>query len=713
VIVRSLICFVAHFIAHFVENVASRLSVGQRLRQSVGQKSWDMSTQPRILHLIGQLTRGGAEGQLLLVCKELADRGWQQTILTFNPGQVWDNRVPQIGCKLLRLPRRKNRLVRILELYKAIKAEQPHIVHSWSHHTNVYAGLLKTIARFRLILSLRNNPLVNSFSGRQTRRFPAKYAYERADCVVGNSYLSLAAARMAGLRIAPLMLVGNILIPRRDSGSSEEQAARPSMVTVGDLIPRKGHRTLFQALALLVASGYDFRLLIAGDGPERNSLEAFSKELGLTGKVEFLGEVEDIHPLLERCQLLVHPASMEGLSNAILEGMAARLPVCVTAVGAIPEFVEDGLTGFLVPPDDATLLAEKLALLLDDPFLRARLGAAGRGKIEALCNPARVVQGYERAYNFLLDRQGTPASGSGNGARISRVSRPIFLMYHNLLPEAAPTIPVACHQLTWRDFRNQMRALRGKLLDPLEVNHLLEERKKLPSGFVVTFDDGGEGLLLAGELLAEMKAVGVAFICPGTFVKGLWFYRLADALVRSRLTSAAWRGHALDLSSSAARLRTYSLVSDILFTEIPAIRDRSLQQVESLLNVTYGSALPALRTLNEAGIRKASKTDALCFANHSSTHSSLPVLPERELRNEIADAQEWLNRSELPTIPWFALPRGAYDDRVLGLLAERGLVPFGASSRSQDDQILPRIGIYPPDANPLRFRLKLMLKGRS
>jgi len=661
----------------------------------------------KILHLIGQLNRGGAERQLLLVSKELAARGWHQTILTFDPGRPWDDIVRGNGSTLLQLPRRKNRLGRLVELHKIIRREQPCIVHSWSHHTNVYAGYLRAICTFPFVSSLRSNPLADNYTGEPLTNIRNSRAYKRADCIVGNSYLSLASARRGGLIGKRFRLVGNIHIPQ-GSAFPEEPSPCPNIATVGTLKPIKGHRILFQALARLKAAGHNFRLFVVGDGPERQNLERLKIALGLAERIEFLGELDRVDGVLKRCHLLVHPSIMEGLSNAVLEGMGACLPVCASAVGAIPEFIHDKENGLLVPPSDEELLAEKIAWLLSDPSLRACLGRKARETVETLCNPNRVVDTYEQTYASLVHSESS-FSAAPRRFGSHRVSKPVFLMYHNLLPEAQPSLPVACEQLTWRSFRDQMRALRDQVLDPLEVHHLQREGKRCPEGFVVTLDDGGAGLLRAAEILSELNLKAVAFICPGALTEGLWFYRIAAALAHTPLKSAIWRGLTIDLSTHSRRRGAYSLISKLLLTEIPSVRNATVSQLEGLLHTLPRSEVEALRILNYKELCLAADTGSLLFGNHSHTHSCLPFLPDRDLRREVCAAQEWLDHCGLPTLPWFALPWGEYDDRVLAVLEESKLLVFGAHIRSTDAKVWPRLGVSAADMNFLRFKLKTQL----
>ena len=152
----------------------------------------------------------------------------------------------------------------------------------------------------------------------------------------------------------------------------------PILGSVGRLSPKKGQATLLEAAALVLRRRPDVTFVLVGDGPQRAELGAHAERLGLDGRLRFLGLVEDPIPLLPRMDIFVLPSHMEGMSNALLEAMAAGRPVVATNVGGNAEVVQDGVTGLLVPPRDPQRLAEALLTLLDDPARAAAMGAAGR-----------------------------------------------------------------------------------------------------------------------------------------------------------------------------------------------------------------------------------------------------------------------------------------------------------------------------------------------
>jgi glycosyltransferase involved in cell wall biosynthesis len=153
--------------------------------------------------------------------------------------------------------------------------------------------------------------------------------------------------------------------------------------------------TLARALRKLEPGAY--RAAIVGDGPDRTAVAA---ELGDAG--ELLGERDDVAEQLARADVFVLSSRSEGLPMAILEAMAAGLPVVATAVGGIPELVADGETGLLVPPGDADALAEALRRLVADPELRRRLGDAARTRVEERFSLAATRRAHVELYDRLL-----------------------------------------------------------------------------------------------------------------------------------------------------------------------------------------------------------------------------------------------------------------------------------------------------------------------
>ncbi len=354
----------------------------------------------KILHLIGQLERGGAEGQLLQLAQALRERGWDQVIVTFRPGEAWDDRLAVTGLPLRGVPRHRNKLWRLWRLGRIVRSERPALIHSWSQHTNVYASWLWSRPRPRRIFAFRHDPTADP-AGRPTARVANARIYARADRVVSNSRVALESARAAGVALPPSEVVDNIVIARGRARPGEAVAV-PRIAAAGLLIPLKAYDVLLRALGELAAAGVSFELALAGDGPERPRLERLAADLGLKRRVSFLGGIDDVPALLATAHLLVHPSRSEGLSNTILEALAEGLPVVATAVGGTPELIADGRTGLLVAPDEPVQLAARIRQVLDDPSLGARLGRAGLELVRDRCTVERVATQHERIYRSVL-----------------------------------------------------------------------------------------------------------------------------------------------------------------------------------------------------------------------------------------------------------------------------------------------------------------------
>jgi glycosyltransferase involved in cell wall biosynthesis len=152
------------------------------------------------------------------------------------------------------------------------------------------------------------------------------------------------------------------------------------LVTVARYEPQKDHGTLLRALGGLQDQPWELDLI--GDGPLRGQMERLARELGLQGRVHFLGQRKDVGQLLARAQVSLLVSNWEGLPLSILEAMRAGLPVVATSVGGVSETIRDQETGYLIARGDVEGLREGVRRLLTDPDLRIRMGAAGRRHYE-------------------------------------------------------------------------------------------------------------------------------------------------------------------------------------------------------------------------------------------------------------------------------------------------------------------------------------------
>jgi glycosyltransferase involved in cell wall biosynthesis len=224
----------------------------------------------------------------------------------------------------------------------------------------------------------------------------------------------------AGVPPAKLVVVRNGIrhrAPRRGRAAVRAGlglGARDRVVlTVGRLAEQKGHRSLCRAVPAILERAPNARFLWAGDGPLEGELRALARRLGVDETVRFLGRRDDVPDLLGAADLFVLPSLFEGLPLAVLEAMAAGLPVVATRAGGTAEVVDDGVTGHLVPAGDVAALADAVADLLRHPA-RARVwGRAGRARFEREFHAGRMARETAEVYRGLLDAARTERAAVG------------------------------------------------------------------------------------------------------------------------------------------------------------------------------------------------------------------------------------------------------------------------------------------------------------
>lgn len=216
-------------------------------------------------------------------------------------------------------------------------------------------------------------------------------------------------ALRAGASMDKIHLIMNGADLRRFSPGSEHPGAErpfgPKMIfACRQLFPRKGIRFLIQAVAQLRPRHPEIRLVIAGDGFERPELEALADTLHVRDITTFLGWVSnrDLPQYFRGCAVSAIPSLEEGFGIPAAEAMGCEAPVVATDAGGLPEVVEDGVTGFVVPKGNATALAGAIDRLLGDPALRARMGKAGRERAVARFDWMRAAERFEKLYERLL-----------------------------------------------------------------------------------------------------------------------------------------------------------------------------------------------------------------------------------------------------------------------------------------------------------------------
>lgn len=363
----------------------------------------------RIIQVIPSLAAGGLERVATTLTLELHRGGDRVVVCTrgarLHRGFLEELEAASVPLVRIHRPRpRPDLLLRAaLDVAAVIRREQPDLLHA---HNPAAAG---AAAVARRLAGRRDLPVVATFHGLVTGSAASAVRLLRraADVVVAVSPAAATELVGAGLPREHVATVLNaVAVPRlrpraevrRDLGLDDAEL----VVTVGRYRAEKNQQLLIEAARLLAPERPRLRVLIVGIGDLEDELRARAREAGLAGVVTVTGLRSDPLDLAGAADVVTLTSTREALGLTLLEAMAAGTPVIGTAVGGIPDAVEDGRTGLLVPSGDAAALADALRRLLDDRGLAERLAAAGREEVERRFSLAAMTAGYRDVYDSAL-----------------------------------------------------------------------------------------------------------------------------------------------------------------------------------------------------------------------------------------------------------------------------------------------------------------------
>ncbi len=279
------------------------------------------------------------------------------------------------------------------------------IAHAFDFYTNLLLIPVARMMRMPVVIGSQRQ-LGDLLTPTQRRAQQA--AFRWCDRVVCNSRAAAERVIAAGLPAAKVEVIGNGLAPECFESAVPAIPRRAGTLRIGMIarmnLRAKNHAELLRAFARLQGRFPYLELLLVGDGPLRPELEREAVNLALAGKVHFLGDRRDVPAVLASTDVSVMPSGSESLSNAILESMAAGVPVIATRVGGNPELIAEG-RGLLVPPSDEEALAAALGCLLEDANLRRQFGENGRRFALENFTIERMRARHQELYSELLARK--------------------------------------------------------------------------------------------------------------------------------------------------------------------------------------------------------------------------------------------------------------------------------------------------------------------
>jgi glycosyltransferase involved in cell wall biosynthesis len=359
--------------------------------------------------MIGQLGLGGTEQQVVLLASGLRSHGIDTRVLVMHDGGPREDALREAGVSVIHLGFRRfespldvpRNIAAFTRLVRLLRRDRPDVLHAFLFHSYVTASPAARIARVPVLVAGRRS-LGYFKTGRPLYLAVERLATRATDLLIANAKAvaddARAQERVPGQKIT-VVYNGLPDAAFTEHAPADIETLLPVLLCVANLKTYKGHRDLLQAAGHLQARGRPCTLLLAGDGTERQALERQAVRLGVD--VRFLGACRAIGPLLARADVVVHPSHTEGMSNAVMEAMAAGRPVVATSVGGTPELLRD--RGMLVPPREPAAFAAAVERLLADPAYAATLGQRARDWSRAHLRMDHMVDQHIRIYSDLLE----------------------------------------------------------------------------------------------------------------------------------------------------------------------------------------------------------------------------------------------------------------------------------------------------------------------
>ena len=361
---------------------------------------------------------GGGEAQTLAVVRGCLERG-MKVYAAVVPGSGFGGVLRDAGVDVVELPMRMRHSLSVaLHLRRLIFKRRIRVVVGTGYFTNLLSrlGALKTgVSAVNIVHVV---PGASAVDGGSRAALAARWVADRVTWWRAHAIVAVSQAVADGL-LSQGQPRNRVRVIRNgiDATAVRDAAAagsvppgfpsgRPVVGTVARLERVKGIEYFVRAAAIVAGERSDATFAVAGTGTREAELRELSVAIGIADRLHFVGYVSAVEPFMAALDLLVVPSLSEGFGLAAAEAMALARPVVATRVGGNTEVVADGVTGLLVPPQDAKALAAAILAVLDDPESARAMGAAGVARVEAEFSADTMVEQYLRQFEELIVGQG-------------------------------------------------------------------------------------------------------------------------------------------------------------------------------------------------------------------------------------------------------------------------------------------------------------------
>ncbi len=346
---------------------------------------------------------GGAEVFIRNAAPRLRKLGWDLQLITLSEGGILVDQLRAESVPVIELGVNKtNFFYMIPKLLSLWKKEKPQILHTHLYHAGLIGRILGKMAGIHPIFVhqagpelFRNN--IRILLDKHTSSLVTQY-------VVTSTYVNQILQTREQIHPNKIIIIPNGIVTREYELSRTRPKGWPDvgqgpvLGTVGRLAPEKGHLLLIEALSILRQNGVVFYALMIGDGILKDELIQKTKIQHLEDCISWVGSQNNVPDWLPFFDLFVLPSQWEGISLALLEAMAAGLPVIATSVGGTPEVIKNGETGLLVPPSNPHALAAAIQKMIENPSLSREMGQAGKRHCQQNYDIDRIVKEIDSIY---------------------------------------------------------------------------------------------------------------------------------------------------------------------------------------------------------------------------------------------------------------------------------------------------------------------------